>query len=232
MTSRPMIAFGICILLTICCFACRGETDQPKAKGIDFSAIESPILVRGNERQAYRDPAAIYHDGVFYLYFTFVQIEPDGRIYSYTAMSKSRDLVEWTEKKIITPKGQKLNYCSPGNVIRFGQLEPSFDKVVGHENAMQNRIYARNKIAGLFRRGEVSYAQAVKMTSLIPHAGDRQGALLLLRAAVQDRQQGGFRVDRFRYAFHWLDRMAAKIFGIMAHRNLEKGPYALLPCRM
>ena len=97
----------------------KAQSNHPDTEDIKLSAIESPILIKGDDFHAYRDPAAIFHDGVFYLYYTFVEIQADDRIYSYTAMSKSTDLVNWTRQKIITPKGQKLNYCSPGNVIRF-----------------------------------------------------------------------------------------------------------------
>ena len=86
---------------------------------IDLSALKSPILIAGGENHAYRDPAAIYHNGTFYLYYTLVEIESDTRIYSYTAYSKSTNLLNWTSPEIITPKDQKLNYCSPGNVIRY-----------------------------------------------------------------------------------------------------------------
>jgi hypothetical protein len=86
-----------------------------------LSAIPSPILVRGDSMNAYRDPAAIYHEGVFYLFFTLVQTESDGRIYSYTAECTSRDLIHWSTPEIITPKGQHLNYCGPGNIIRVGE---------------------------------------------------------------------------------------------------------------
>jgi len=92
------------------------------AAGIDLSALKSPILIAGDETHAFRDPAAIYHNGIFYLYYTLVEIEPDDRIYSYTAYSKSHDLLNWTKSKIITPKDQKLNYCSPGNIIRFDNM--------------------------------------------------------------------------------------------------------------
>ncbi|MBN1124914.1 MAG: hypothetical protein JXA82_07895 [Sedimentisphaerales bacterium] len=88
---------------------------------IDLKAIPSVILFQGDEKQAYRDPAVLYHNGVFHLFFTYVQIEEDGRIYSYTAHSSSRDLVRWNEKRLLTPKDQRLNYSSPGNVIRFGR---------------------------------------------------------------------------------------------------------------
>jgi len=86
---------------------------------INLEELNSVRLIKGDERHAYRDPAVIYHDGVFYMYYTLVEIEENGKIYSYTALSKSRDLKTWTPARIITPKGQHLNYCSPGNVIRY-----------------------------------------------------------------------------------------------------------------
>jgi hypothetical protein len=82
--------------------------------------LESPILFKGDENTAYRDPAVLYHEDTFYLYFTLVEIEPDDRIYSYTAWSKSADLQHWTDPVKFTPRDQRLNYCSPGNVIRYG----------------------------------------------------------------------------------------------------------------
>ena len=88
-------------------------------KKINLEELNSACLIKGDENHAYRDPSVIYHDGVFYMYYTLVEIEEDGKIYSYTALSKSSDLETWTAPKIITPKGQHLNYCGPGNVIRY-----------------------------------------------------------------------------------------------------------------
>ncbi len=112
---RMIFVLGVCA----CGYGVVTARNVVDVAQVDLSAIESPILIAGDSRHAYRDPAVVYFEGVFYLYYTFVEIEDDGRIYSYTAFSKSRDLVDWSEKKIITPKDQKLNYCSPGNVIRF-----------------------------------------------------------------------------------------------------------------
>lgn len=100
------------------------ETQQINRKGQGNTShilqqLDSPILLGGNDTTAYRDPAAVYHDGTFYLFFTLVQTEEDGKIYSYIAESTSRDLKNWSEPKIITPKGQHLNFCGPGNIIRF-----------------------------------------------------------------------------------------------------------------
>jgi len=82
--------------------------------------LMSPVLFAGDSVTAYRDPAVIFDGGIFYLFFTLVEIEPDSMIYSYTAMSTSRNLKDWSGIKKITPKDQQLNFSSPGNVIRFG----------------------------------------------------------------------------------------------------------------
>jgi len=95
------------------------ESSNENHYNIELSVLPSPILFRGNEKQAFRDPAAIFNDGTFYLYYTYVETEDDGKIYSYTAYNKSKDLVNWTKRRIITPKDQLLNFCSPGNIIRF-----------------------------------------------------------------------------------------------------------------
>jgi hypothetical protein len=96
------------------------QAGAPGSGPIDFSAIPSPILFSGDATTAYRDPAAIYYNGWFYLYFTVMKIEGPGQNYGYTAWSKSQDLVQWTDPKIFTPRDQNLNYESPGDVIRYG----------------------------------------------------------------------------------------------------------------
>ncbi|MHC4539331.1 MAG: sialidase family protein [Planctomycetota bacterium] len=88
-------------------------------ESVKLSALDSPIIIRGDSKNAYRDPAVLYHDGVFHLFFTLVQTDAAGKIYSYTAQSTSSNLRNWSKPKIITPKDQQLNYSSPGNIIRF-----------------------------------------------------------------------------------------------------------------
>ncbi|GAI91493.1 unnamed protein product [marine sediment metagenome] len=83
--------------------AVSGANTEPNA-AVDFSGIKSPIVLRGDSRTAYRDPAALYHAGTFYLFYTLVRTEADGRIYSYTAVSTSRDLQGFSAPRIITPK--------------------------------------------------------------------------------------------------------------------------------
>ncbi|CAN5719803.1 hypothetical protein BH11BAC3_BH11BAC3_46050 [soil metagenome] len=84
-----------------------------------LASLSSPIIFKGSDSVAYRDPAVLYHKKVFYLFFTMVKSEADGKVYSYTAMSTSKDLKKWSDKKILTPRNQNLDYSSPGNVIRY-----------------------------------------------------------------------------------------------------------------
>lgn len=74
------------------------------------------IIFQGNDKIAYRDPAAYLHEGIYYLFFTISEKE-DGYMYNYVAMSWSKDLKEWSKPRKLTPKDRSLNYCSPGNVI-------------------------------------------------------------------------------------------------------------------
>jgi hypothetical protein len=88
-------------------------------QNVDLKKLKSPVLFAGNETTAYRDPAILFQDGTFYLFFSLMEIELDGRIYSYVASSKSTDLVNWTSPRKLTVKDQNLDFSSPGNVIRF-----------------------------------------------------------------------------------------------------------------
>lgn len=92
---------------------------QVIAQNLHLDQLPSPQLFKGNETTAYRDPAVIFHEGWFHLFFTLVEIESDGKIFSYTATSMSDDLIHWTLPRKLTPRDQHLNYSSPGNIIRF-----------------------------------------------------------------------------------------------------------------
>ena len=85
---------------------------------IRWEAIPSPVLLRGDSHIAYRDPAVHYTEGIFRVYHTQVHREADGRCYLYTAVVESRDLARWTAPRVLTPRDPRLNYSSPGNVIR------------------------------------------------------------------------------------------------------------------
>ncbi len=102
----------------LCLVFCSAAIGAPP---VDFLRIPSPVIFRGDRNTAYRDPAAFYHNGTLHLFFSLMEVEPDGKEYWYTAKSTSTDLVHWTEPKKFTPRDRHLNYASPGNVIRFSK---------------------------------------------------------------------------------------------------------------
>lgn len=108
-------------MLGCCAWAADPTHRTEGVLSVNLARLTSPVLLRGDDTHAYRDPTVIYRDGLFHLFYSFVPPpDPDGRIYWFTAVSSSPDLAHWTEPRLLTPKDQKLNYCSPGNVIRFG----------------------------------------------------------------------------------------------------------------
>lgn len=85
----------------------------------DIARFHSPILLRGDERTAYRDPAVCYRDGWFHLFFTLVETEHDGSPFLYVATTESRDLVHFSPVRKLTERNRAKNYSSPGCVIEF-----------------------------------------------------------------------------------------------------------------
>ena len=82
--------------------------------------LKDPRLLIGDAMSAYRDPAAIFHEGVFHLYYTFVDNQPDGP-WMYVAESTSTNFEDWTPPRLLTPKDHSLNYSSPGNIVHDGE---------------------------------------------------------------------------------------------------------------
>ncbi len=82
----------------------------------DFTKIKSPIIFRGDEKCAYRDPAVYYENGCFHLFYTYVDNCEDGP-YLTVRKSTSRDLINWSEGRDLTVRDKAFNFSSPGNVI-------------------------------------------------------------------------------------------------------------------
>ena len=92
---------------------------KSEAQKIHLESLQSPVIFKGNDHLAYRDPAVLCHNGTFFLFFTLTEIEKDGMIFMYTASSRSTDLVHWTSPRKLTPRDRNLNYSSPGNILRY-----------------------------------------------------------------------------------------------------------------
>ena len=88
-------------------------------KRTSHAALPARRIFCGDAHTAYRDPAAVWADGRCHLFFTLVETEADGAVYSYVAQSESADLQTWTPPRKITPKSDR-DYSSPGNVVRDG----------------------------------------------------------------------------------------------------------------
>lgn len=118
-----------------------------------------------------------------------------------------------------------------GNMAKYRTLSPSPVAVVGLESAMQYRIFARGHIVNQFKRGKLSLTDSRRMAAMyIKHEGDRNGTFLLLDRASEEKQVNNYyRIDRFRYAFPWLDIALSKTFGIMGHKSMEKTGAGLIP---
>jgi hypothetical protein len=115
---------GAVVARTFAPWAQIAEASVPSRNAGAFEAmlarLRGPVLFRGNATTAYRDPAAIYHHGWLYLYFTLVVTESDGKAYSYVAWSRSKDLRSWSAPQKITPRDKHLDYGSPGDLLRVG----------------------------------------------------------------------------------------------------------------
>ena len=104
------------------------------------------LLIRGDTTHAYRDPAVYYKDGIYRLYMTLVETEPDGGVYMYIAESRSTDLANWTPPKKLTVRDRSKNYSSPGNIIyadgRYIMCYQSYCREHGEKFGNENcRVY-------------------------------------------------------------------------------------------
>ena len=78
-----------------------------------------PQILAGDAHTAYRDPAAVIADGICHLYFTYVLDVPGGP-WMHVGECVSRDLSAWSDVRLLTPRDKRLNYSSPGNIVRDG----------------------------------------------------------------------------------------------------------------
>jgi hypothetical protein len=106
------------------CYEICSEGEAPVSAGRSESCLGSPDidvewLFRGDSRTAYRDPAAEWVDGVCHLFFTLVETDAEGAVYSHIATSQSRDLKNWSKVRKLTPRTDR-DYSSPGNLVKDG----------------------------------------------------------------------------------------------------------------
>ena len=76
------------------------------------------IILKGDPKWAYRDPACFYHNGIYHLFFT-VSERSEGYLCNRIGMSTSIDLSNWSEPRFLTERNKLLNFSRPGNVIEY-----------------------------------------------------------------------------------------------------------------
>ena len=120
-----------------------------------------------------------------------------------------------------------------GNLLRFGRVDPPCDAVLELEQCMENRIFARNWVVNQYRDDSFTYQEAVRETSRIRHAGDRDHAVRLLnneRAYKLSRPEALNVFDYIQAV--WRQAMLPTIFGIQAHRSMLRTPNDLLAYKL
>jgi len=113
------------------------------------------------------------------------------------------------------------------NLIQFRKIIPSLDQVLTEEQAMQNRIYARNRVVTLYRAGKITFEEAVQKADNIQHTGDRDTALYLLKLADKNLSNPAPLIDPVQYSWLWLKIMLERSAGIAGHIFMLKNPYEI-----
>jgi hypothetical protein len=118
-----------------------------------------------------------------------------------------------------------------GNLINFGSLSAPAIEVVGLENAMKYRMFARGYVVRQFKENNLSLKEANQLaTNTIKNRGDRASALSLLKlAAAEKDQKRKNRMDRFHYAFPWIELNMSRAFGVAGHKAMLKTGTSLVP---
>ena len=76
------------------------------------------VILPQTETQSFRDPCAVWKEGVCHLYYTLVYQTNLGQAFTL-AESVSRDLVHFSSPRVLLPVDIRRNYSSPGNVFLY-----------------------------------------------------------------------------------------------------------------
>ena len=118
-----------------------------------------------------------------------------------------------------------------GNLVRFRRLIPSAKQILSEEQIMQASGSARLLILSLYRKGELSFEQAMRRAQQIKLQSARRDTMLLLTRDARRKAAGYvFRpLSRLSYGFAWCQMMTAHALGLSAHRAIPKDEAALTP---
>jgi hypothetical protein len=116
----------------------------------------------------------------------------------------------------------------------FKKIIPDADQVMSLDQCMKMRIFAEGKIVDVYKKDKISFEQAMRLTSVIKHPGDRQDTRQVLIFQKSIKEQGWHPINRLTYSFFWVFEMADRSVGIWGHRIMAKSKpwiwvYLLIP---
>ena len=86
-------------------------------KFINWSKIKNPLIQQGSHKIAYCDPSIHFHDNVFRVFFSKVELLTSQEIIIQLAVTESTDLLNWSSPQILSNKNHPMT--NPGNIIRY-----------------------------------------------------------------------------------------------------------------
>jgi len=116
-----------------------------------------------------------------------------------------------------------------GNLINYGTIEPKAHNIVGVENALKNRIFARNYITAQYRKGNYTFDKAMGMTDMIKNKGDRGMAITLLRRVRDHDKNKQYLMNFAQFTISWLEVMLKRSLHYTGHRVLGKKGWEVYP---
>jgi len=115
------------------------------------------------------------------------------------------------------------------NLLTYGKPVPEMMDVLSPDQYMQNRIAARDSIFMGYKEGDIGYSQAMRMSSLIRHPGDRAGTVYLLRNYREHVESKAELMSPLEYLIPWGNRVLQTVYGIMGHISMFARPVTLWP---
>ena len=85
---------------------------------VDLQAIPGPVILAGDRDTAYRDPLLHYHEGIFRLFCSVVEVRADGNDRIHVGVTESRDLISWGPLRPVTDPADRRSFCGPGGIVR------------------------------------------------------------------------------------------------------------------
>ena len=126
--------------------------------------------------------------------------------------------------------GVALNVQLYGNnYIQYGKMVPEMSDVLPVESVMQNRIAARELIFMQFKKGEISYWDAMRLASTIRHEGDRAGTIYLVRNYEERQRDRSELLGPLEYVLPWGERVLNSVYGILGHLSMYNVGKTLWP---